>query len=113
VENAIRHAIAPRTSPGLIEIQAKQRNETLRIQVRDNGPGLPAPQSAENLFKKGLGLVNTETRLERLYGAAHRFELVNDPEGGLLVTLEIPFASNGLATAPLGISEAHSVNTNS
>ena len=40
VENAIRHGIAPRSTPGLIEIEAKQRNGTLRIQVRDNGPGL-------------------------------------------------------------------------
>ncbi len=41
VENAIRHGIAPRSTPGLIEIEAKQLNGTLRIQVRDNGPGLP------------------------------------------------------------------------
>ena len=40
VENAIRHGIAPRSTPGLIEIEAKQQNGTLRIQVRDNGPGL-------------------------------------------------------------------------
>lgn len=91
VENAIRHGIAPRSTPGLIEIEAKQRNGTLRIQVRDNGPGLPAHRTSENLFKRGLGLANTETRLERLYGSDHLFDLSNDPDGGMVVTMEIPF----------------------
>jgi signal transduction histidine kinase len=97
VENAIRHGIAPRSTPGLIEIEAKHRNGTLRIQVRDNGPGLPKHRTSEILFKKGLGLSNTETRLERLYGAAHLFDLSNNPDGGLTVTLEIPFHKDGAA----------------
>ncbi|CAN5855429.1 histidine kinase [soil metagenome] len=97
VENAIRHAIAPRSTQGLIEIEAKQRNGTLRIQIRDNGPGLSAHRTSENVFKKGLGLANTETRLEQLYGRAHSFNLSNNPEGGLIVTLEIPFHRDGIA----------------
>ena len=90
VENAIRHGIAPRSTPGLIDIQAKQVNGFVRIKVRDNGPGLPVNRSDDNLFNKGLGLSNTQTRLNRLYGPEHRFELTNDPRGGLVVTLEIP-----------------------
>ena len=96
VENAIRHGIAPRSSQGLIEIEAKQQNGTLRIQVRDNGPGLSEHRTSENVFKKGLGLANTETRLEQLYGPAHSFNLSNNPEGGLIVTLEIPFTRDGV-----------------
>ena len=96
VENAIRHGIAPRSTPGLIEIEAKQRNGTLRIQVRDNGPGLPAHRTSENLFKRGLGLANTETRLERLYGSDHLFDLSNNPDGGLVVTMEIPFNTDSV-----------------
>lgn len=97
VENAIRHGIAPRSTPGRLEIEAKQHNGTLRIQVRDNGPGLPKHRTSQNLIKKGLGLANTETRLERLYGADHLFDLTNDPNGGLVVTLEIPFHTDGTA----------------
>ena len=97
VENAIRHGIAPRSTPGLIEIEAKQQNGILRIQVRDNGPGLSEHRTSENLLKKGLGLTNTETRLKRLYGAAHLFDLKNNPAGGLIVTLEIPFHKDGVA----------------
>ena len=101
VENAIRHAIASRSTPGMIEIQAKPHNATLRIQVRDNGPGLQAHRTTENLFRKGLGLTNTETRLERLYGAAHVFNLSNDPNGGLIVTMEIPFHKDSAANPPV------------
>ncbi len=97
VENAIRHGIAPRSTPGLIEIGVEQQNGTLRIQVRDNGPGLPEHRAAENLFQRGLGLANTETRLERLYGADHLFDFRNNPAGGLVVTLEIPFHKDGVA----------------
>jgi sensor histidine kinase YesM len=98
VENAIRHAIAPRSTQGEIEIRAKQEDGFLRIQVRDNGPGLPMNRSVDSLFKKGLGLMNTQTRLDRLYGAEHRFEIANDPRGGLAVTLEIPSVRENGAT---------------
>ncbi|HEV7377646.1 MAG TPA: ATP-binding protein, partial [Pyrinomonadaceae bacterium] len=99
VENAIRHGIATRSTPGEIEIHAKQENGSLRIKVRDNGPGLLANRSTESMFKKGLGLANTQMRLEHLYGAQHRFEIANDPAGGLAVILEIPLVrANGAAS---------------
>ncbi|HEV2765142.1 MAG TPA: histidine kinase [Pyrinomonadaceae bacterium] len=91
VENAIRHGIAPRSAPGRIEIQAKRNNGRVRIEVKDNGPGLsPNPSADTRQRDGGLGLANTRARLERLYGEAHRFELANAPEGGLVVTLELP-----------------------
>lgn len=95
VENAIRHGIAPRSKPGRIEISAEPHNGTLRIQVRDNGPGMPDHRTSDILFRKGLGLANTENRLDRLYGSAHRLALSNNSDGGLLVTLEIPFRTDG------------------
>jgi two-component system, LytTR family, sensor kinase len=91
VENAIRHGIAPRSTPGLIEIDAKHLNGLVRIQVRDNGPGLSEHRISENLFNRGLGLANTGQRLERLYGSRHLFDLRNNPNGGFVVTMEIPF----------------------
>jgi sensor histidine kinase YesM len=90
VENAIRHGVAPRSAPGRIEISAKRKNGSLRIEVRDNGPGLPAVREPGNRFREGLGLANTKARLSRLYGEAHRLELANAEGGGLVVTIELP-----------------------
>ncbi len=89
VENAIRHGISPRAQAGRIEIHAKRENGMLFLQVRDNGPGLPENEHAPR--QEGIGLTNTRARLQHLYGAAHRLELRNAAEGGLLVSLTIPF----------------------
>ena len=90
VENAMRHAIANNTQAGRIEITAVARNGSLRIQVKDNGRGLAPGQDLLSHVGKGVGLANTEARLQRLYGSEHRFDLANNPAGGLIVTMEIP-----------------------
>jgi two-component system LytT family sensor kinase len=90
VENAIRHGIAPRSSRGQIEIQAKRDNGMLQLSVRDNGPGISKSKKKAISKRSGLGLSNTRERLIQLYGKNHRFELMNAPGGGLIVTLEIP-----------------------
>ena len=96
VENAIRHAIAPRPAGGTLEITARRDRSRLLMTVRDNGCGLAGgdPANGNGASGKGMGLAITRARLERLYGTDHRFDLQNVAEGGLLVTLEIPFASS-------------------
>lgn len=89
VENAIRHAIAPRPEGGMLLMHAQRQGDKLYMEVSDDGPGLPSgPQAA---MGTGIGLANTRARLEQLYGKAHHFELKNRPGGGLTVTLSIPF----------------------
>jgi two-component system LytT family sensor kinase len=90
-ENAIRHGIISRISPGRIDISASRAEDTLRLQVKDNGPGLASPQDSSGRLRGGLGLANTRARLEQLYGPSHRFSLSDAVEGGMQVTLEIPF----------------------
>lgn len=89
VENAMRHAIGNSTS-GRVEITAVPRNGVVRIEVKDNGPGIQVDRTREARRGRGLGLANTRARLAGLYGDAASFELTNDPSGGLVVTLEIP-----------------------
>jgi two-component sensor histidine kinase len=88
VENAIRHGIAPFSKRGQMEITARREDGKLRLQVRDNGPGLSSDQ--QHAFKPGVGIANTRARLQQLYGADHRFEMNNGISGGLLVTILIP-----------------------
>src|SRR2546427_7310713 len=40
VENAIQHAVAPRTAQSHIDIKAQRRDGLLRLEVKDNGPGI-------------------------------------------------------------------------
>jgi two-component system, LytTR family, sensor kinase len=89
VENAMRHAIG-NSKNGRVEIVAAPRNGVVRIEVKDNGPGIDAERVLEARRGKGVGLANTQARLDGLYGEAARFELTNNPAGGLIVTLEIP-----------------------
>ena len=86
VENAIRHGIARKVSPGRIEIAARRLGDRLILQVRDDGPGLgPA------LGGSGVGLANTRSRLEQLYGGEQSFELRAGQTGGAIATLSVPF----------------------
>ncbi len=91
VENAIRHGIAPRSKPGRIEIYARRQDGLLQVQVTDDGPGLPVNGNSKGILKEGVGLANTQARLQQIYGKTHRLDLSNAPLGGLTVTLEIPF----------------------
>src|SRR5262245_11482335 len=90
VENAIRHGIADREIGGVIDIRAEHQNGMLHLQVRDNGPGLKVPRG--NLTE-GIGLSNTRSRLEYLYGPGSRLEVCDAEEGGLIVTAAFPFHS--------------------
>ncbi|MFN2498597.1 MAG: sensor histidine kinase [Pyrinomonadaceae bacterium] len=89
VENAIRYAVAPRATKSTIEIRAARFNGQIKLQVRDDGPGISEAQKANDL--PGIGLRNTRSRLEKLYGEAHRFDLSTPEGGGLQVTIMIPF----------------------
>ena len=88
VENAIRHGIAPRVEPGIINIDAQRHNGMLEINIKDNGPGLNS--NGNGNFREGVGLSNTRARLSQLYGDLHRFNLKNAEGGGLVVNIQIP-----------------------
>ncbi len=89
VENSIRHGIAPYSMTGVIEIFATRRANILQLQIRDNGPGLPPDEALA--CKEGIGLKNTRTRLQQLYGESQQLALRNESLGGLSVTIEIPY----------------------
>ena len=89
VENAIQHAIAPRSARGHINIEAKRLNSLLRVAISDNGPGISS--NANLPWKQGVGLTNVRTRLRQIYGPDFRFELMNTKGGGVTAFMEIPF----------------------
>jgi two-component system, LytTR family, sensor kinase len=95
VENAIRHGMADRPDRGKVEVRAAREDGKLRLEIADDGPGLPLQAS------EGIGLTNTRERLDRLYGSAASVVISNGsadpgatprggPGPGLTVLLRIP-----------------------
>jgi two-component system, LytTR family, sensor kinase len=91
VENCIRHGIAPRAEGGRIDIVAQREDGMLHVRVIDNGRGLPLESEEELSRNGGIGLANTQARLNHLYGSGYRFELRTAPGKGLVVSMKIPF----------------------
>jgi signal transduction histidine kinase len=90
VENAIRHGISRRAGAGRVEVRAWRENGTLRLEVRDDGPGLLESSSPLNK-SPGIGLANTRARLERLHGKDFGLELQNVEGGGARASVRLPF----------------------
>jgi signal transduction histidine kinase len=88
VENAIKHGIGPRAAPGQIVIRSRRLGSMLELEIKDNGVGLSAARLTD--FNRGIGLGNTRSRLQHLYGSSHRFEFRQPPGGGLSVLIAIP-----------------------
>ncbi len=101
VENAIKYAVSPQEAGADITITTQLVGTMLRITVSDSGPGLQSSASDNRLsgvtfdggeqVSTGVGLANTRDRLAQAYGDTHRFEIVDAPEGGFAVIIEIPF----------------------
>ena len=92
VENAIRHGVARRVEGGSLGIRARRERDRLELRIWNDGPGPAA--TGDGPGGAGIGLATTRARLERLYGADHRFELQSGPEGGALVSLSLPFRTH-------------------
>ena len=91
VENALVHGIGPRAGAGLVRITARRDGDVLRVEVEDDGRGVPA-QPVER-----VGLGNTRGRLAQLYGERARLVLEPRAGGGTVARLEMPFETAGPA----------------
>lgn len=94
VENAIKHGIAAQPGAGRVAISARREDGMLVLRVRDDGPGLDESPRTVARSESGLGLANTRERLRQLYGDGQRLDLVNAPEGGLEVSIALPFSAS-------------------
>jgi signal transduction histidine kinase len=104
VENALKHSIAVRPEGGRLTITAGRRGGTLRIEVGDDGPGLPAGWSIDDAA--GIGLRNLRERLAVFFGAQGSFTIANGAAGGVLAVVEIPYRE---AAAPPSSALARAV----
>ncbi|HAV63486.1 MAG TPA: hypothetical protein DCY13_14105 [Verrucomicrobiales bacterium] len=88
VENAIQHGLERSDQPGVIQLRVSRTEDTLLLEVADNGVGLRDANSPQK--QTGVGLANVKERLRAAFGdrASIRFE--DSQSGGLAVILALP-----------------------
>ena len=95
VENAVRHAISPRESGGVVRLEARREGSALVLAVEDDGPGMSAEQVARALDEarepggRGFGLFALRERL-RASGLERALAIERGPSGGTRVVVTLP-----------------------
>ena len=86
VENALKHGANPASNDVDVTVRAERDGGHTRVRIRDRGRGL-----SNGGMRRGTGIANTVERLERLYGAEHSLAFENCDDGGLAVTVAVPY----------------------
>ncbi len=91
VENAVRHGIGPKASPGTVRIEAGLDGDTVTLSVLDDGIG---PSAAARSRGAGVGLSNARARLSRLYGDRASLECGARAGGGFQASVRLPLRTD-------------------
>ncbi|TQK02719.1 sensor histidine kinase [Herbaspirillum sp. SJZ107] len=86
-ENAIRHGIAPLSTPGRLDIRVERAGAGLLVEVVNDG--VPPKDTAASKGG-GIGLANVAERLRHLYGADQQLEAGWRADGRFQVRLTLP-----------------------
>ena len=89
VENAIKHGLEPKAEGGQLAVKAEIVHGKLQVSVADTGLGFGRAGTAGT----GVGLANIRERLQLLYGARAALTVAENPGGGTLVTITVPYRS--------------------
>ncbi len=87
VENAVRHAAAPRVAPTTLAITARVEDGALVLVVRDDGPGTDVAAIAHGT---GTGLRRLREQLKWLHGSESALALSSEPGAGFTARLRVP-----------------------
>jgi LytS/YehU family sensor histidine kinase len=95
VENAIRHGISRCAGGGELIIRASKVEGHLQIQIEnDRAEGYAGSPAEEG---HGLGLANTKTRLEKLYGEQASVVVSEERERRFLISISFPLIQTSSA----------------
>ena len=88
VENSIQYS-TENVEQTLVRINIINENDKLILSVRDSGNGLTEKNNNKN--SNGIGLLNTASRLDTLYGSNSSLTWGNIKGGGFEVEITIPY----------------------
>jgi signal transduction histidine kinase len=89
VENSMKHAVSRTSAESRVDISAEHQGDLLVLTVRDSGAA-NAPE-AEPALSLGIGLRNTQSRLEEIYGDEYSLNTGRNDAGGFTATIRIPY----------------------
>jgi len=90
VENAIKHGVAPRQSPGFVRIRIKRHDEEIAVEISNSGAFREASGPRE-AGSNGVGLANVRRRLALCYGNENNLE-ISSADNVTTVRFSIPAA---------------------
>ncbi len=93
VENSIKHGLEPKAEGGHLGVKAEIRHGKLCVTVSDTGLGFAAAAGGET-SGTGVGLANIRERLSLLYGTKATLTIANNPAGGTIVTITVPYTAH-------------------
>jgi two-component system LytT family sensor kinase len=88
VENAIRHGIGKHKGSDVVTVRSFQNRDRLSLEVH-NLIGV-LDDVPESILGRGVGLSNTRSRLEQLYGQQQSLQIRNVEPRGVCAVLSIP-----------------------
>ena len=106
LENSIVHGISELLGKGMIGLFGREEEDAITFTVKDNGKGIPqnvidliesrqSSQEAEEQFsRESIGLQNTQSRIQLMYGKEYGLTIKNIPAGGSSVTIRLPKLTN-------------------
>ena len=89
VENAVEHGMETRIAPSVVRIAVQRLGDKLRLEVEDNGRGIT--KATNGNVREGVGLSNTRSRLNELYGQKAELNLRSAQDGGFSAEIRIPW----------------------
>ncbi len=88
VENAVKHGIAQRRTPGRVTVTARRAGDALRLEVANDAA--EGGRHASESDNHGIGLRATRARLERVFGERQKLDCLIDGPEGTVVAIELP-----------------------
>lgn len=90
VENAVLHGIQPSLAGGTVRVAARREDAWLRLEVVDDGVGLPPGFEAR--AARRVGISNARERLRTHFGDRHSFSIGPEHPSGTRVTILLPWS---------------------
>jgi len=100
VENALYHGIKVRRRKGLIRVQGRIQDDSVILEVSDDGCGMTAERlaeiraSLEDERSEGFGLRTVHQRIRILFGGDYGLSVESTPDVGTRITVKIPMQTN-------------------